>query len=232
MRRLRSCPRPAWPRSRRAAAAAAGPRSRTARRRRPPPSVVARREGGRDKREPSHVSGSDQRAGQPLTLDIHGRGTGGQGNDVESGLTFEIIRIGNTAYIKGSDAFLRSSRAPPAHSSCTTSGSRARRRTATRRARTAHRHRQAVQRRARLSTASSRTRQRRRTTAQKVVAIRDTTDGSKLYVAATGKPYPVAIVGGRKGQSGTITFDNWNKTVSITAPKGAVDIAQARRLAV
>jgi hypothetical protein len=61
---------------------------------------------------------------------------------------------------------------------------------------------------------------------QQVVAIRDSSDGSKLYVAATGKPYPVALVGGKKGQTGTIAFDDWNKAASLTAPKSAIDISQ------
>src|SRR5215470_17801234 len=61
---------------------------------------------------------------------------------------------------------------------------------------------------------------------QPVVAIRDTSDNSKLYVAATGKPYPVALVGGTSGQTGTITFSDWNKPVSLTAPKNAIDISQ------
>jgi hypothetical protein len=52
-----------------------------------------------------------------------------------------------------------------------------------------------------------------------------TSDNSKLYVAATGTPYPVAIVGGKKGQSGSITFGDWNKQVSLSAPGGAIDIS-------
>jgi uncharacterized protein involved in outer membrane biogenesis len=59
-----------------------------------------------------------------------------------------------------------------------------------------------------------------------VVAIRDTSDNSKLYVAATGKPYPVALIGGKKDQSGTITFDDWNKSVSLSAPSSAIDISK------
>ena len=55
---------------------------------------------------------------------------------------------------------------------------------------------------------------------QKVVAIKDAKDGSIVYVAATGKPYVVATTGG-----GSISFTDWNKQVSITAPKGAVDIS-------
>jgi hypothetical protein len=54
---------------------------------------------------------------------------------------------------------------------------------------------------------------------QKVVAIRDAKDGSIFYVAATGTPYPVAASGG-----GSVSFTDWNKQVSITAPSGAVDI--------
>jgi hypothetical protein len=61
---------------------------------------------------------------------------------------------------------------------------------------------------------------------QKAVEIRDTSDNSKLYVAATGKAYPVAIVGGKKGQSGTITFSDWNKPLKVSAPKGALDISK------
>ena len=61
---------------------------------------------------------------------------------------------------------------------------------------------------------------------QQVVALRSTGDDSKLYVAATGKPYPVAIVGNKKGQSGAVTFDDWNESVSLSAPSDALDISQ------
>ncbi|HKC78387.1 MAG TPA: hypothetical protein VKB70_08395, partial [Gaiellaceae bacterium] len=61
---------------------------------------------------------------------------------------------------------------------------------------------------------------------QQVVEIRDTSDNSKLYVAATGKPYPVALVGGKKSESGTIALGDWNKSVSLSAPKGALDISK------
>jgi hypothetical protein len=61
---------------------------------------------------------------------------------------------------------------------------------------------------------------------QSVVAITDTTKGGTLYVAATGTPYPVALTkaGGKTG--GVITFDNWNQPVTVTAPKGALDLSQ------
>jgi hypothetical protein len=59
---------------------------------------------------------------------------------------------------------------------------------------------------------------------RKVVAIEDTSRHGRLYVAATGKPYPVAISGGA-GQ-GTVTFDRWDTSVSIRAPKGAIDLSK------
>jgi hypothetical protein len=55
---------------------------------------------------------------------------------------------------------------------------------------------------------------------QKVVAVKDSKDGSILYVAATGTPYPVAATG-----AGSISFADWNKQVTVSAPKGAVDIS-------
>lgn len=56
---------------------------------------------------------------------------------------------------------------------------------------------------------------------QEVVAIKDSKDGSILYVAATGTPFPVGGVG-----AGSLGFEDWNKKVSVSAPKGAVDISQ------
>ena len=56
---------------------------------------------------------------------------------------------------------------------------------------------------------------------QTVVAVKDSKDGSILYVAATGTPFPVGGVG-----AGSLGFKDWNKQVSVSPPKGAVDISQ------
>jgi hypothetical protein len=55
---------------------------------------------------------------------------------------------------------------------------------------------------------------------QKAIAITDKTKGGTLYVATTGKPYPIEIA---KGAS-KITFDQIDQPVSITAPSGAISI--------
>jgi hypothetical protein len=61
---------------------------------------------------------------------------------------------------------------------------------------------------------------------QKVVAIRDKTKGGTLYVAATGTPYPIAIVRSKTANSGAVTFDDWNMSADVTAPKNAVDLSK------
>jgi hypothetical protein len=60
---------------------------------------------------------------------------------------------------------------------------------------------------------------------QSVIAIRDTTKGGTLYVAATGTPYPVALTKAGGKEAGAISFDKWNEPVSLTAPKGALDLS-------
>lgn len=60
---------------------------------------------------------------------------------------------------------------------------------------------------------------------QSVVAI-ESSKGGTLYVAATGTPYPVALVKTGGKSNGTITFSDWNKSVTLTAPKGALDLSQ------
>jgi hypothetical protein len=59
-----------------------------------------------------------------------------------------------------------------------------------------------------------------------VVAIRDASKGGTLYVAATGAPYPVAIVRTGAGDNGAVVFDGWNTSVAVTVPKNAVDLSK------
>ncbi len=55
------------------------------------------------------------------------------------------------------------------------------------------------------------------------VALRDTVTGATLYASATGPPYPLALVKpGREG--GTLTFDRWNRAISLEAPPNPLNI--------
>jgi hypothetical protein len=60
---------------------------------------------------------------------------------------------------------------------------------------------------------------------QSVVALDDGKANGTLYVSATGKPYPVALV--KTGSDGgAITFGDWDQPVSVTAPANALDFSQ------
>ncbi len=58
----------------------------------------------------------------------------------------------------------------------------------------------------------------------KAIGIRDTTQGGTLYVALTGKPYPLEIVGAGSGTQGSLQFTDFNSSLTITAPKHSVDL--------
>ena len=62
---------------------------------------------------------------------------------------------------------------------------------------------------------------------QNVVGLRDTTHGGTLYVATTGKPYPVQVIK-RGSQGGELDFDRYNEPVSLKAPGSAIDISQLK----
>jgi hypothetical protein len=175
----------------------------------------------------AHVSGSITSAGTPITLDLHlARGKGAKGSMSVNGLDFDLVRIGDTAYIHGSDKFWEHFAGPGI-------------------AQLLH------DKWIKASVVQGRFRSLRPVTSvgllfatvaaghgklvndgktsykgRDAVAIRDTSDDSKLYVAATGKPYPLAITGGKDARSGTITFGDWNASVSVSAPQDAIDISQ------
>jgi hypothetical protein len=175
----------------------------------------------------AHVSGSIDSGGTPIKLDLStARGKGAKGSMSTSGRSFDLVRIGDTVYIQGSDDFYKhfagaavaqllhgkwlkasatqgplKSLGPLTNIGELFTGI------------SAHHGKLASEG---VTTYRG----------QKVVEVRDTSDNSKLYVAATGKPYPVAISGGKKGQSGTITFGDWNSRVSLSAPENALDISQ------
>jgi hypothetical protein len=174
----------------------------------------------------AHVSGSVTSSGTPITLDLSMvRGEGAKGSMSTDDLQFDLVRIGDTAFIRGSDAFYehfagsgiaqllhgkwikapitkgRFSSLAPLTSIDLLLG------------KISANH-------GKLVNDGTKTYE-----GKQVIAIRDTSDNSRLYVSASGRPYPVALVGGKASRSGTITFGQWSKRVSLSAPNGAVDIS-------
>lgn len=172
-----------------------------------------------------HVAGTITDSGNLLNLDLVIANGSGKGTMSEGGLSFEIIRIGETAYLKASDAFLRrfagAAAATRFHDTwlkgSVKSGVLASITPLTDLTKLfngAFGTHGKLEKQAETSY-----------NGQKVVAIKDLSDGSTTYIAATGTPYPA---GAKEGGSskGAVTFDKWNASASISAPKGAVDIGK------
>jgi hypothetical protein len=174
-----------------------------------------------------HVSGNIHSGGTPITLDLMMAGArGAKGSMSTNGLEFDLVRIGGTAYIRGSDAFYKhfagAAVAQLIHGKwLKASVAKGRFRSLAPLTSIGLLFAQVSSSHGKLVNDGKATYK-----GQQVVTIRDTSDNSKLYVAATGKPYPVAIVGGKTGASGTITFGDWNESVSLSAPNDAIDISR------
>jgi hypothetical protein len=179
-----------------------------------------------DKATSVHVSGSLVSGGSPITLDMYLLANkGGRGKLSENGLSFELIQIHGTVFIKGSAAFDR-------HVAGATAAQLLQGRWLKAQADTGN-----------LASLGSLTNLRQLLDAtlgahgplvkgatttvdgRKVLAVTDTSQGGTLYVAATGPPYPIEVTKSGTG-AGKIVFDHWNGPVSVTAPENAIDITQ------
>jgi hypothetical protein len=60
---------------------------------------------------------------------------------------------------------------------------------------------------------------------QSVIMLTDTSHQGTLYVADTGPPYMIELVGG-KGESGKITFDQYGSAKPPAIPTGAINLDQ------
>jgi len=175
----------------------------------------------------AHVVGDIKEGETPITLDLSTvRGKGAKGSMSTNGLSFDLVRIGDTLYVRGSDAFYKhfagAAVAQLLHDKWL-KGSATHGRLESLAPLTSLDGLFTV-----ISSQHGKLTNDGPTTYKgaKVVAIRDTSDGSRLYVAATGRPYPVAILAGGKGKSGAVTFGDWNESVSLSAPSDAIGIDQ------
>ncbi|HEY3946654.1 MAG TPA: hypothetical protein VGL78_15605 [Solirubrobacteraceae bacterium] len=174
-----------------------------------------------------HVSGSIGSSGSPITLDLNlAAGKGGTGEMSENGLSFRIIVVKDVVYISGSDAFWRhfggSAAAQLFHGKWLrgpATGQLASVAVLT-----------DLQTLFNKLLASHGTLAKGPTSTvhgQKVVAVNDKTRGGTLYVATTGKPYPIEI--SKTGpQGGHVIFDRYNEAVTLSAPANSIDVSKLR----
>ena len=175
-----------------------------------------------------HAYGSGSDNGVPLVINLHiVAGKGGKGSLSEHGLSFQLVRIGSTAYIKGSSAFYKRFAGAAAAQllqgkwlkASATSGQLAALTPLTDLSKFFD---TALANHGKLAKSETKT-----VHGVEVIGVKDTTKGGVLYVATSGKAYPIEVT--KTGASGgTLTFDQWNQPVALSPPPNAVDISKLK----
>jgi hypothetical protein len=172
-----------------------------------------------------HAAGSIDSGGQHINLDLHLLdGVGGRGQITLNGLAFELVGLGKYAYLKAPAAVWEKAGAP-ATAAQALDGKWLRTPASGQFASIAQLtdiHQlfaQLLKPHGKLKTGATST-----VAGQKVVAVKS--DQGTLYVATTGKPYPVQLA--KTGSDGGhLTFDHFNDTISVTAPTSTLDLPQS-----
>ena len=172
-----------------------------------------------------HIYGSGTSGGSSIALNLKlVKDKGGAGHLAEGGLAFDIVRIGDTAYFKGSKKFwgnftkseaLQGFFAGKWLRASATTGDLASFAPLT-----------DIVKLTNQILASHGTLEKGSTTTidgHKAIAIVDKSDGGTLYVATDGPAYPLELLPGSKSGTGKITFGEWNKAVALVTPSKSID---------
>lgn len=173
-----------------------------------------------------HIAGSINSGGKPISLDMELlAGKGGKGKISQEGFTINLVQTGGAVYINGSSAFYRHVSGSAAAQllqgkwlkAPANSGELASLASLTDLSKLID---TALANHGALTKGSTTT-----IAGQKAIALKDTSKGGTLYVATTGKPYPLEITKAGK-ESGKVVLDRWDQPVKLTAPAGAIDISK------
>jgi hypothetical protein len=191
-----------------------------------PAQIVAAAKAAADGAATVHIAGSIVSEGKPLTINMDlVAGKGGHGRITLEGLSIDLVRVGGSVYINGSQAFYsRIAGAAAARllqgkwlKAPENSGNFASLASLTDLVKLVD---------TTLTSHGTLARGATKTVAgQKVIAVNDVSKGGTLYVATTGSAFPIEVAKDGGG-GGKIVFDKWNKPVTLTAPPNAININQ------
>jgi hypothetical protein len=195
-----------------------------------PSEILTAAKAAADSASSVRVSGSTVTGGTPIALDLSlVAGKGGRGKLSQSGLSFELIEIDGTIYINGSPAFYSHFAGPAAAQLLHGKWLKASTSNASFAGLSSLTDLRKLLDAALSNSHNSLTKVGTSTVnGQPVVGLKDTAQNGILYVATTGTAYPLEITKNGSG-GGKITFSEWNKPVTLTAPTNAVDIEQLQK---
>ena len=175
----------------------------------------------------AHISGSLVSDGDPVSLNLDlVSGKGGRGEMSQGGLSFRIEVVGGEVYINGSEAFWNHFGGQGAEQLL--NGKWLKAPASGQFASLAQLSNLHLLLGTLLTTHGALVKAGTSTVdGQSAVAVRDTAKDATLYVATTGPPYPLEIdkIG---SQAGRIRLSGFNESVSLTAPRDAIDISKLR----
>ena len=171
------------------------------------------------------IVGTGTSSGQPLALNLKlVKGKGGAGHITVNGLSFDIIRIGDKAYFKGSSSFWSKFGGSAAAQLFNGKWLVAPANKGELASFTPLTNLTALTNQVLSSHGTLKMGDTTEINGQPAVAIVDQSNGGTLYVATTGPAFPLKLTPG-KGQ-GAITFSDWNQPVTLTKPAKAIDYSK------
>lgn len=192
----------------------------------PPNEILAAAKSAAESASSVHVAGMLRSGTTPLTLDMNlASGRGGRGRISENGLSFEVIVVNDTVYIKGNSAFYSHFGAGAAAQlfqgkwlkAPASSGELASLASLTNLGKLLDQT---------LSSSGALVRGPTTTVAgAPVVELHDAAKNGSLYVATTGQPYPIEVVK-HGAETGHVSFTDWNVPVTLSAPSDVIDLSQ------
>lgn len=193
-----------------------------------PTQIVATAQKAAESAKSVRVTGTVSDSGTKLSLDLKIlHGTGAEGKISEGPLSFELVRIGDSVYIKGSPAFYEHFAGSEAAKllqgrwlkAPATSGEFATLGTLTDMSKLLS---SVLGQHGSLQKGGTSTIE-----GKQVIAVKDASKGGVLYVATKGKPYPIQL--SKAGSTGgKVTLTDWGAPVSITAPSNSIDIEKLK----
>jgi hypothetical protein len=173
-----------------------------------------------------HVVGTIDAAGKPISLDMELlAGKGGKGKISEDGFTLQLVQTAGAVYINGSAAFYRHVAGSTAAQllqgrwlkAPADSGELASLASLTDLARLVN---TALAGHGSLSKGAT-----SEIEGQPAIALEDASKGGTLYVATSGRPYPLEIA--KSGsETGKVILDRWDQPVQLAAPAGAIEVSK------
>jgi hypothetical protein len=176
-----------------------------------------------------HVTGALVSAGTPVAFNLDlVAGKGAEGEISEHGFSFQLVALGGSVYVSGSPAFYQHFGGIPAVQLFEGRWLKAPGNSAEFASLSSLTDLGTLLNTLLISPGAVQVGGTAKAERQKAVAVKELSSGGTVYVATTGKPYPIEVVRAARGGA-SVSFDHWNAIGALAPPANAVDITRLER---